>query len=73
MLKKKKAKLGRKPKAEELKLKQRVGLNLSQTDYEDLLDFKKAARIDEDADAVRTLLRQAIDLFKKSLTKPPSP
>ncbi len=73
MLKKKKIKLGRKPKAEELKLKYRIGLNLSESDYNDLLDFKRVARIDEDADAVRKLFRQGFDVFKKAMDKPSKP
>ena len=69
MAKAKKKTLGAPKKAEELKLKKRLFISITDTDYADFLDYKSQKRIDIESMALRQIFRDAIDAFRKTKKK----
>jgi hypothetical protein len=67
---KKKKKMGRPPKAEADKMKRRITVPLTDTDFQDLLDYEKEFGKREHAQTVRDLFLEALRKRLGKLKKP---
>lgn len=69
MAKKKKVSVGAPKKPDALKLKKRMVINITETDYAGFVDYKTAKGIGAETIALRQLFHDALEIFRKTKGK----
>lgn len=69
----KKKEMGRPLKPEEKKLKHKIQVSLTETDFSDFEEFKKEDHVDGDSDAMRRFFRWAMSRWKEERGPKPPP